>query len=95
MDGEKTLKRAGASEGKTNYGYRASLLKNTVKDDFIVCLECGRRLKMLTLHIARVHGMDPACYRTKWGLPPSYPMIARGVSRRRSRRAEKRWQARQ
>ncbi len=81
--------------GRASEGSSAADLKKTVTSGYIICLECGRRLKLLTYHLSRVHGMDPASYRAKWNLPSSYPMIARGVSRKRSLSAKARTWARQ
>ena len=44
--------------------------------DFIVCLEDGKKLKMLQRHLKTSYGLSPADYRAKWGLPHGYPMVA-------------------
>jgi len=60
-------------------------VRASVKPDYLVCMECGSRQKMLKRHVARAHGMTPAQYRTDYGLPVDYPMVAPNYSA--SRRA--------
>jgi predicted transcriptional regulator len=47
-----------------------------VKPDYIVCMECGKRQKMLKRHLQTAYGMTPQQYRSDYGLPDSYPMVA-------------------
>ena len=58
-------------------------IRRSVTDDHIVCLEDGKKLKMLKRHLMAEHGMTPAEYRAKWGLGPDYPMIAPNYSAQR------------
>ncbi len=51
-------------------------IKKSVFPDYIVCLEDGKKLKMLKRHLQTSYGMTPDAYRTKWGLPRDYPMVA-------------------
>ncbi len=51
-------------------------IKRSVTDDYIVCLEDGKKLKMLKRHLMTSFGMTPEEYRAKWGLKPDYPMVA-------------------
>lgn len=51
-------------------------IKGSVKKDYITCLEDGKRLKMLKRHLMTHYGMTPEDYRSKWGLPADYPMVA-------------------
>jgi predicted transcriptional regulator len=51
-------------------------VRASVKPDCIVCLEDGKKMKMLKRHLSTDHGMTPADYRAKWGLPKDYPMVA-------------------
>ena len=51
-------------------------IRSSVKPDFITCLEDGKKLKMLRRHLMTHYGMTPDDYRTKWGLPADYPMVA-------------------
>ena len=58
-------------------------IKRSVTDDYIVCLEDGKKLKMLKRHLMTAYGMTPEQYRAKWGLPHDYPMVAPSYRRRR------------
>lgn len=59
-------------------------IRRSVTPDFIVCLEDGRKLKMLRRHLRTTYGLSPEQYRTKWGLPVDYPMVAPNYAARRS-----------
>lgn len=54
----------------------AVAIRNSIKPDHIVCLEDGKKLKMLKRHLMTSFGLTPEAYRTKWGLPADYPMVA-------------------
>ncbi len=56
----------------------------SINDDYIVCLEDGKRLKMLKRYLRSRHNLTPDEYRRKWGLPPDYPMVAPAYAMRRS-----------
>ena len=58
-------------------------IRRSVTDDHIVCLDCGKKLKMLKRHLMSDHGMTPEAYRAKWGLKPDYPMVAPNYSAQR------------
>jgi predicted transcriptional regulator len=64
-------------------------VKKSVTADFIICLEDGKKLKMLKRHLMSTYGMTPADYRTKWGLPRDYPMVAPNYAATRSQLAKK------
>ena len=64
-------------------------IKQSVKPDFIVCLEDGKRLKMLKRHLMTSYKLTPAQYRTRWGLPSDYPMVAPNYAKVRSSLAKK------
>ena len=51
-------------------------IRKSVGPDFIVCLEDGKKLKMLKRHLSSTYNMTPEEYRAKWGLPADYPMVA-------------------
>jgi predicted transcriptional regulator len=51
-------------------------IRSSIKPDYIVCLEDGKKLKMLKRHLMTSYGMTPEDYRAKWGLSPDYPMVA-------------------
>jgi len=61
--------------------------KKSVFPDFIICLEDGKRLKMLKRHL-RAFNLTPDQYRAKWGLPGDYPMVAPNYARFRSNMAK-------
>ena len=58
-------------------------IRRSVTDDYIVCLEDGKKLKMLKRHLMTAYGMTPQQYRAKWGLPHDYPMVAPSYSAQR------------
>ena len=64
-------------------------VRRSVTPDFIICLEDGRKLKMLKRHLSTAYGMTPAEYREKWGLPAEYPMVAPNYAKQRSSLAKK------
>jgi predicted transcriptional regulator len=71
-------------------------IEQSVTDDFIVCLEDGRRLKTLKRYIRQQYALTPQQYRARWGLPSDYPMVAPSYTRLRSslaRRGPKRVRA--
>ena len=63
-------------------------IKKSIQPDYIVCLEDGKRLKMLKRHLKTAYDMTPEQYRERWGLPPDYPMVAPNYARQRSRLAK-------
>ena len=63
-------------------------VKKSVQPDYIVCLEDGKKLKMLKRHLKTAYNMSPESYRERWGLPPDYPMVAPNYARQRSRLAK-------
>ncbi len=64
-------------------------IKRSISNDYIICLEDGKKLKMLRRHLKRVFGMTPEQYRTRWGLPSDYPMVAPSYAAKRSELAKK------
>lgn len=67
----------------------AVAISKSVTDDYIVCLEDGRKLKMLKRYLRSNFNMTPDEYRRKWGLPADYPMVAPSYAKRRSEFAKK------
>ena len=63
-------------------------IKKSVFPDYIVCLEDGKKLKMLKRHLKTAYNMTPEAYRERWGLAPDYPMVAPNYARQRSRLAK-------
>jgi len=59
-------------------------IKKSVFPDYIVCLEDGKKLKMLKRHLQTSYGLSPDAYRAKWGLPRDYPMVAPSYAATRS-----------
>jgi len=58
-------------------------VRSSVKPDYIVCLEDGKKLKMLKRHLMTHYGLTPDQYRQKWGLGPDYPMVAPNYAEQR------------
>ncbi len=59
-------------------------VRASVKPDYIVCLEDGKKLKMLKRHLKTAYNMSPDEYRERWGLPMDYPMTAPNYAQKRS-----------
>ena len=59
-------------------------IRKSVHADYIVCLEDGKKLKMLKRHLQTAYGMTPEQYRAKWGLDTNYPMVAPEYAKKRS-----------
>jgi len=59
-------------------------VRRSVTPDYIVCLEDGKKLKMLKRHLRTNYNMTPDEYRAKWGLPADYPMVAPNYAKQRS-----------
>ena len=64
-------------------------IKQSVKPDYIVCLEDGKKLKMLKRHLRTSYNLSPEEYRKKWGLLDDYPMVAPKYAAQRSELAKK------
>lgn len=64
-------------------------VRSSIKPDFIVCLEDGKKLKMLKRHLMTHYQMSPEQYRTKWNLPADYPMVAPNYAEQRRTLAKK------
>jgi predicted transcriptional regulator len=64
-------------------------IRKSVTPDFLVCLEDGKKLKMLKRHLRSTYNMTPDEYRAKWGLPADYPMVAPNYAEQRSEFAKK------
>ena len=63
-------------------------IRKSVSDDYITCLEDGRRFKSLKRHLRVRYNMTPEQYRIRWKLPPDYPMVAPGYAETRSQMAK-------
>ena len=64
-------------------------VRKSVTPEFLICLEDGKKLKMLKRHLRSTYNMTPDEYRSKWGLAPDYPMVAPNYAERRSEFAKK------
>ncbi|HYD30643.1 MAG TPA: MucR family transcriptional regulator [Azospirillaceae bacterium] len=63
-------------------------VKKSVTPDYIVCLEDGKKLKMLKRHLKTAYNMSPEEYRERWGLAADYPMVAPNYAKQRSKLAK-------
>ncbi len=70
-------------------GKPAVPIRRSVTPDYIICLEDGRKLKMLKRHLRTTFAMTPDEYRARWRLPADYPMVAPNYAKRRSEFAKK------
>lgn len=59
-------------------------IEESIHDDYIICLEDGKKLKMLKRHLKSAYNMTPEQYRDRWDLPMDYPMVAPNYAKRRS-----------
>ena len=85
------LKQLGQGENGADKaaGKPAVPIRRSITPDHIICLEDGRKLKMLKRHLRTTFGMTPDEYRARWGLPADYPMVAPNYAKRRSEFAKK------
>lgn len=66
----------------------AVTVRASVKKDHIVCLDCGKRMKMLKRHLSTEHNMTPEEYRARWDLAPDYPLVAPNYAETRRKLAK-------
>ena len=64
-------------------------IKKSVMPDYIICLEDGKKLKMLKRHLRTAYNLTPEQYRKRWGLLPDYPVVAPNYAKLRSKLAKK------
>jgi predicted transcriptional regulator len=64
-------------------------IRKSVTAEYLICLEDGKKLKMLKRHLRSTYNLTPDEYRAKWGLQPDYPMVAPNYAERRSEFAKK------
>ena len=64
-------------------------IRRSITPDYVICLEDGKKLKMLKRHLRTNYGLSPEEYRAKWGLPSDYPMVAPNYAKQRSEFAKK------
>ena len=84
-----TLNGLGSEEAAPAALTPAVPIKRSVTDDYIVCLEDGKKLKMLKHHLMTAYSMTPEEYRAKWGLKPDYPVVAPNYAAKRQELAKK------
>ena len=64
-------------------------IKRSITPDYVICLEDGKKLKMLKRHLKTRYNLSPDEYRERWGLPADYPMVAPNYAKQRSALAKK------
>ncbi|MDA8253229.1 MAG: MucR family transcriptional regulator [Rhodospirillales bacterium] len=89
QDVYRTLSGVGKEPVQPDKPQPAVPVKKSVFPDHIVCLEDGKKLKMLKRHLKTAYNMTPEQYRERWGLAPDYPMVAPNYARHRSSLAKK------
>ncbi|MGC8469357.1 MAG: MucR family transcriptional regulator [Acetobacteraceae bacterium] len=89
QDVYKTLSSVGKEDPAQERPQPAVPVKKSVFPDHIVCLEDGKKLKMLKRHLKTAYNMTPDEYRERWGLAADYPMVAPNYARHRSSLAKK------
>ncbi len=72
------------AEGRSDGLRPAVPVRKSITPDYLVCLEDGKKLKMLKRHLRSTYGLTPDAYRAKWGLPLDYPMVAPKYAEQRS-----------
>ncbi|MBW7852307.1 MAG: MucR family transcriptional regulator [Rhodospirillales bacterium] len=85
----RTLASVGAAPAPTDRPQPAVPVKKSVNPDYIICLEDGKKLKMLKRHLKTAYNMTPEEYRERWSLPADYPMVAPNYAKHRSSLAKK------
>ncbi|SCA55876.1 Transcriptional regulator [Candidatus Terasakiella magnetica] len=85
----KTLGHVGEKSEQKEKVQPAVPVKKSIQQDYIICLEDGKKLKMLKRHLKTAYNMTPEEYREKWNLPSDYPMVAPNYAEHRSNLAKK------
>ena len=80
---------AGVQEPEAETLKPAVPINKSVNNDYIVCLEDGKKLKMLKRYLRSTYNLSPEEYRKRWRLPPDYPMVAPAYAARRSEFAKR------
>jgi predicted transcriptional regulator len=84
QDVYRTLISVGTSQAPSEKPKPVVPVKKSVFPDYIICLEDGKKLKMLKRHLKTAYSMTPEEYRERWGLPADYPMVAPNYAKHRS-----------
>ena len=74
----------GPMDGRGDAMKPAVPVRKSITPDYLICLEDGKKLKMLKRHLRSTYGLTPDAYRAKWGLPADYPMVAPNYAEARS-----------
>ena len=74
----------GPMDGRGDAIKPAVPVRKSITPDYLICLEDGKKLKMLKRHLRSTYGLTPDAYRAKWGLPADYPMVAPNYAQQRS-----------
>src|SRR5258707_12728814 len=80
---------AGELDSKNEPLKPAVAIRKSITPEYLICLEDGKKLKMLKRHLRSTYGMTPDDYRAKWALPADYPMVAPNYAAQRSAFAKK------
>ncbi len=88
-DVHRALSNVGSAPAQPERPTPAVPVKKSVTPDYIICLEDGKKLKMLKRHLKTAYNMTPEEYRERWGLPADYPMVAPNYAEHRSTLAKK------
>jgi predicted transcriptional regulator len=89
QDVYKSLHAVGTTPAAAERPQPAVPIKKSISPDFVICLEDGKKLKMLKRHLKTAYNMTPDEYRERWGLPSDYPMVAPNYAKHRSNLAKK------
>lgn len=89
QDVYRTLANVGGQPAAPERPQPAVAVKKSVTPDYIICLEDGKKLKMLKRHLKTAYNMTPEEYRERWSLPADYPMVAPNYAQHRSSLAKK------
>ena len=85
----RTLGNVGEKAEQKDKVQPAVSIKKSIQQDYLICLEDGKKLKMLKRHLKTAYDMTPEEYREKWNLPSDYPMVAPAYAEHRSSLAKK------
>ncbi|KAF0112403.1 MAG: transcriptional regulatory protein Ro [Rhodospirillaceae bacterium] len=85
----RTLSSVGIPQTQDDRPQASVPVKKSVTNDYIICLEDGKKLKMLKRHLKTAYNMTPEEYRERWQLSPDYPMVAPNYAKHRSTLAKK------
>lgn len=89
QDVYQALSHVGVTQATPERPKPAVSVKKSIFPDFIVCLEDGKKLKMMKRHLKTAYNLTPEEYRERWGLPSDYPMVAPNYAKHRSNLAKK------